>query len=120
MRLTKTDYILYPFTTLFDKIVSMGNYTFSIELGTLIHRGPNGKILWRRPLGAFTIGSKKELENAIIRRSGDILRLECNGMEIRLDMATGKVRQVVRNTHFGRKSQQPQKWSVEDLLDQLD
>lgn len=111
---------MYPFTPPVYKIVSMENYTFSIQQGTLIHRGPNGKIQWRRPLGAFAIGNKKELDHAVLRRSGDILRVECNGVEIRVDLDNGKVRQVVRSTHFGRKSRQPKKWSIDDLLDKLD
>lgn len=98
----------------------MENRPFCIKHGTLIRKSPNGNIQWRRPLGAFVLGSNKALKNATLRRSGDVLRVVCNGVEVRVDMKTGQVRQVVRSTHFGRKSRQQKEWTLDDMFDQLD
>lgn len=98
----------------------MENQPFCIKHGTLIHRSPNGNIQWRRPLGAFVLGNNKALKSATLRRSGDILRVVCRGVEVRVDMQSGKVRQVVRSTHFGRKSRQQKEWTLDDMFDQLD
>lgn len=100
--------------------MSMENQPFCIKHGTLIRKSPNGKIQWRRPLGAFILGSNKALKNATLRHSGDVLRVIFRGVEIRVDMQTGRVRQVVRSTHFGRKSRQKKEYTLDDLFDQLD
>lgn len=93
--------------------------TYKIEQGSLVRREANGRVAWRRHLGAYTIGHNKYLKQAIIRQSGDVLRVICQGVEIRVHAENGKIQQVARRTHFGRKKNQADSWSIEDLLKSL-